>query len=64
MQSLTVPIKGSYQDINTNNDGSALQIDSEKNKQAIKNFFEDNCNESLKVRQLIIIVLLSGFYVY
>lgn len=42
MQSLTVPIKGSYQDINTNNDGSALQIDSEKNKQAIKNFFEDN----------------------
>ena len=33
---------GSYQDINTNNDGSALQIDSEKNKQAIKNFFEDN----------------------
>ena len=42
VQSLTVPIKGSYQDINTNNDGSALQIDSEKNKQAIKNFFEDN----------------------
>ena len=36
VQSLTVPIKGSYQDINTNNDGSALQIDSEKNKQAIK----------------------------
>ena len=28
VQSLTVPIKGSYQDINTNNDGSALQIDS------------------------------------
>ena len=24
VQSLTVPIKGSYQDINTNNDGSAL----------------------------------------
>ncbi|GGG85596.1 LytR family transcriptional regulator [Staphylococcus pragensis] len=41
VQSLTVPVKNSYQDINTNNDGSALDIDKEKNKQAIKEFFNE-----------------------
>ena len=47
VQSLTVPIKGSYQDINTNNDGSALQIDSEKiSKQKIS--LKIIKNESLK----------------
>ena len=59
VQSLTVPIKGSYQDINTNNDGSALQIDSEKISKQLKISLKI-INESLKVRQLIIIVLLSG----
>lgn len=33
VKSLTVPVKNTYQDINTNNDGSALQIDKEKIKQ-------------------------------
>ena len=33
---LTVPVKNTYQDINTNNDGSALQIDKEKNKKQSK----------------------------
>ena len=32
METLTVPLKNSYQNINTNNDGSALDIDKEKNK--------------------------------
>lgn len=32
VKSLTVPVKNTYQDINTNNDGSALQIDKEKIK--------------------------------
>lgn len=41
IQSLTVPIKNSYQDINTNNDGSALDIDKEKNKEAIKKFLDE-----------------------
>ena len=41
VKSLTIPIKNSYQDINTNNDGSALQIDTNKNKEAIQKFFED-----------------------
>lgn len=41
IQSLTVPIKNSYQDINTNNDGSALDIDKEKNKKAIKKFLDE-----------------------
>ena len=37
VESLTVPINNSYQNINTNNDGSALEIDKEKNKKS-KNF--------------------------
>lgn len=41
VDSLTVPIKNSYQDITTNNDGSALQIDKAKNKKAIQDFFDD-----------------------
>ncbi|OFM88397.1 LCP family protein [Staphylococcus sp. HMSC055A09] len=41
VKSLTVPVKNTYQDINTNNDGSALQIDKEKNKKAIQDFFDD-----------------------
>ncbi|PNZ67568.1 LytR family transcriptional regulator [Staphylococcus croceilyticus] len=41
VQSLTVPVKNSYQNIDTNNDGSALDIDKEKNKQAIKEFFNE-----------------------
>ena len=32
VETLTVPLKNSYQNINTNNDGSALDIDKEKNK--------------------------------
>ena len=36
VKSLTVPVKNTYQDINTNNDGSALQIDKEKNKKQSK----------------------------
>lgn len=38
VESLTVPINNSYQNINTNNDGSALEIDKEKNKKLSKNF--------------------------
>ena len=34
MQSLTVPIKGSYQDINTNNDGSAPNNSEKISKQS------------------------------
>ena len=30
VQSLTIPVKNSYQNINTNNDGSALDIDKQK----------------------------------
>lgn len=41
VQSLTVPVKNSYENIQTNNDGSALQIDTKKNKEAIKNFLDD-----------------------
>ncbi|MCI2948896.1 LCP family protein [Staphylococcus caledonicus] len=41
VESLTVPVKNSYQNINTNNDGSALEIDKEKNKEAIKKFFNE-----------------------
>ena len=38
VESLTVPINNSYQNINTNNDGSALEIDKKKNKKLSKNF--------------------------
>ena len=42
VQSLTIPVKNSYQNINTNNDGSALDIDKQKNKEAIKKFLDDD----------------------
>lgn len=41
VEALTVPLKNSYQNINTNNDGSALDIDKEKNKKAIESFLDD-----------------------
>ena len=41
VETLTVPLKNSYQNINTNNDGSALDIDKEKNKKAIESFLDE-----------------------
>ena len=41
VETLTVPLKNSYQNINTNNDGSALDIDKEKNKKAIESVLDD-----------------------
>lgn len=41
VESLTVPINNSYQNINTNNDGSALEINKEKNKKAVKEFLNN-----------------------
>lgn len=42
VKSLTVPIKNSYEDVNTNTDGSALQINKNTNKQAIKDFLDED----------------------
>ena len=38
IDSVTLPIKGTYQDLQTPTDGSALQIDKAKNKEEVKSF--------------------------
>ncbi|MEB7384018.1 LCP family protein [Staphylococcus xylosus] len=41
VDSITLPIKGTYQDIQSPTDGSALEIDKEKNKEAVKKFLDE-----------------------
>lgn len=42
VDSVTLPIKGTYQDIQTPMDGSALEIDKAKNKAEVKKFLEED----------------------
>lgn len=42
VKTLTLPVKGSYSDLQTPEDGSALKIDKEKNKEEARKFLEDN----------------------
>ncbi|MEL0537636.1 LCP family protein [Staphylococcus debuckii] len=42
VKTLTVPMKGTYQDIQTAESGSALEVDKPKNKKAIQEFLKDN----------------------
>ncbi|MDY5061021.1 LCP family protein [Staphylococcus simulans] len=46
VKTLTVPIKGTYQDIQTPESGSALEVDKPANKKAIQDFLNDNSNDS------------------
>jgi anionic cell wall polymer biosynthesis LytR-Cps2A-Psr (LCP) family protein len=41
IDSVTLPIKGTYQDLQTPTDGSALQIDKAKNKEEVKKFLNE-----------------------
>lgn len=41
IKTLSVPVKGSYENITTNDGGSALGIDKVENKKRIKAFLED-----------------------
>ncbi|PXA46458.1 LytR family transcriptional regulator, partial [Staphylococcus pseudintermedius] len=41
IKTLSVPVKGSYENITTNDGGSALGIDKAENKKRIKAFLED-----------------------
>ncbi|MCD8915196.1 LCP family protein [Staphylococcus simulans] len=42
VKTLTVPMKGTYQDIQTAESGSALEVDKPANKKAIQEFLNDN----------------------
>lgn len=44
VKTLTVPMKGTYQDIQTAESGSALEVDKPKNKKAIQDFLNDDSN--------------------
>lgn len=41
VDSLTLPVEGSYQDIQTFGDGSALEIDKAKNKEEVQKFLNE-----------------------
>ncbi|MCU5745571.1 LCP family protein [Staphylococcus sp. SQ8-PEA] len=42
VKTLTLPVKDTYSDIQTEADGSALKIDKEKNKEEARKFFKEN----------------------
>lgn len=46
VKTLTVPMKGTYQDIQTPESGSALEVDKPANKKAIEEFLNDNSNDN------------------
>ncbi|WP_412520560.1 LCP family protein [Staphylococcus simulans] len=45
VKTLTVPMKGTYRDIQTPESGSALEVDKPANKKAIQEFLKDNSNK-------------------
>ncbi|MHD0397770.1 LCP family protein [Staphylococcus simulans] len=51
VKTLTVPMKGTYQDIQTPESGSALEVDKPANKKAIQDFLNDNSNDNNKKKK-------------
>lgn len=51
VKTLTVPIEGTYQDIQTPESGTALEVDKPANKKAIQDFLNDNSNDNSKKKK-------------